>query len=225
MKNSTSSPSSQSDPDLTQPTSALPDSKVDWASYIDDYSRIRDRIADVYPAIYADFGERIKAPKGFHLDIAPRRRAWLTPNGKANFLPLPGLHVDAPVDDPGMLRLATVRSHDQFNTTIYSYNDRYRGVYNDRMVVFMNAADIARRGLAADDLVDLTTAIDDGIERRVNGFRVVPYNIPEGCIGAYFPEANPLVPLSHHDKKALTPAYKATPVRVSRSGASRAEAT
>ncbi len=133
----------------------LPQSKVDWASYIDDYSLIRDKIAAVYPALYEGFSERIKAPMGFHLDIPPRRRVWATPNGKANFLVLPGLAVNAPVVDPDMLRLATVRSHDQFNTTIYSYNDRYRGVYNDRMILFMNADDIAARGLEAGTKVAL----------------------------------------------------------------------
>src|SRR3546814_11223151 len=88
----------------------LPDSKVRWESYIDDYDLIRDQIAQVYPAIYSDFRERIKAPRGFHLDIPPRRRVWPTPNGKANFLVLPGLEVNPPVDDRAMLRLATVRS-------------------------------------------------------------------------------------------------------------------
>lgn len=193
---------------------ALPDSKVDWASYIDDYARIRDRIADVYPAVYADFGERIKAPKGFHLDIAPRRRAWLTPNGKANFLPLPGLHVDAPVDDPGMLRLATVRSHDQFNTTIYSYNDRYRGVYNDRMVVFMNAEDMAARGLAEGAKITLETISTDGIVRRVEGLTAIDYPMPAGSIAGYYPELNPLLPLAYYDPISGCPAAKSIPVRV-----------
>ncbi|WP_186403013.1 FdhF/YdeP family oxidoreductase [Sphingopyxis sp. P1IMeth2] len=193
---------------------ALPDSKVDWASYIDDYARIRDRIADVYPAVYADFGERIKAPKGFHLDIAPRRRAWLTPNGKANFLPLPGLHVDAPVDDPGMLRLATVRSHDQFNTTIYSYNDRYRGVYNDRMVVFMNAEDMAARGLAEGARIMLETISTDGIVRRVEGLTAIDYPMPAGSIAGYYPELNPLLPLAYYDPISGCPAAKSIPVRV-----------
>lgn len=193
---------------------ALPDSKVDWASYIDDYARIRDRIADVYPAVYADFGERIKAPKGFHLDIAPRRRAWLTPNGKANFLPLPGLHVDAPVDDPGMLRLATVRSHDQFNTTIYSYNDRYRGVYSDRMVVFMNAEDMAARGLAEGAKVTLETISTDGIVRRVEGLTAIDYPMPAGSIAGYYPELNPLLPLAYYDPISGCPAAKSIPVRV-----------
>jgi anaerobic selenocysteine-containing dehydrogenase len=113
-----------------------------------------------------------------------------------------------------VLPLVTLRSNGQFNATVYSYEDRFRGVKGTRMVVFMNAADMARYGLAKDDMVDLTTAMESDISRVVRGFRVVPYNIPEGCIGAYFPEANELVPLSHHDKKAQTPAYKAIPVRV-----------
>ena len=116
-----------------------------------------------------------------------------------------------------VLQLVTFRSNGQFNTTIYSNVDRFRGVKGTRTVVFMNEADMARIGVKADDLVDLTTAIDDGIERRIEGYRVVAYNIPEGCVGAYFPEVNPLIPLQHHDKKAHTPAYKATPVRLTRS--------
>jgi molybdopterin-dependent oxidoreductase alpha subunit len=155
----------------------LPHSKVDWASYIDDYGLIRDKIAEVYPALYEGFAERIEAPHGFHLDVPPRRRVWTTPNGKANFRVLPGLAVNAPVDDPAMLRLATVRSHDQFNTTIYSYNDRYRGVYNDRMILFMNAGDIADRGLAAGAKVALETIGFDGIARRVDGLTIIDYPI------------------------------------------------
>lgn len=192
----------------------LPASKVDWASYIDDYGRIRDKIAEVYPAIYADFGERIKEPQGFHLDIAPRRRAWPTPNGKANFLPLPGLHVDAPVEDADMLRLATVRSHDQFNTTIYSYNDRYRGVYNDRMVVFMNAADMAAHGLADRATIALETISSDGIVRRVEGLTVLDYPMSPGAIAGYYPELNPLLPLAYYDPVSGCPAAKSIPVRV-----------
>ncbi|WP_432769619.1 MAG: FdhF/YdeP family oxidoreductase [Sphingopyxis sp.] len=192
----------------------LPDSKVDWASYIDDYSLIRDKIAAVYPAIYAGFAERIAAPMGFHLDIPPRRRVWPTPNGKANFLVLPGLAVNAPVDDPDMLRLATVRSHDQFNTTIYSYNDRYRGVYNDRMVLFMNAADIADRGLAAGAKVALETIGTDGIARRVDGLTILDYPMSRGSVAGYYPELNPLLPLALYDRTSGCPAAKSIPVRV-----------
>lgn len=111
----------------------LPASRTPWSQYMVDYTLIRDKIAEVYPEIYADFSEKIKNPHGFHLDIPPRRRVWKTPNGKANFLVLPGLEVNEPVNDKGMLRLATIRSHDQYNTTIYSNSDRYRGVqYSSR---------------------------------------------------------------------------------------------
>lgn len=194
----------------------LPDSKTDWASYIDDYDLIRDKIAAVYPAIYGDFSQRIRAPMGFHLDIPPRRRVWATPNGKANFLILPGLAVNTPVADPAMLRLATVRSHDQFNTTIYSYNDRYRGVYNDRMILFMNADDIADRGLAAGAKVALETISGDGILRRVAGLTIIDYPMSRGSVAGYYPELNPLLPLAHYDQVSGCPAAKSIPVRVVR---------
>ena len=192
----------------------LPDSKVDWASYIDDYGLIRDKIAQVYPALYEGFAERIKAPLGFHLDIPPRRRVWATPNGKANFLLLPGLAVNMPVADPDMLRLATVRSHDQFNTTIYSYNDRYRGVYNDRMILFMNADDIAARGLEVGTKIALETIGTDGIARRVDGLTIIDYPMSRGSVAGYYPELNPLLPLAFYDKISGCPAAKSIPVRV-----------
>jgi formate dehydrogenase major subunit len=192
----------------------LPDSKVDWARYIDDYDAIRDAIAEVYPEIYAGFNEKIREPDGFHLDVAPRRLVWKTPNGKANIIVMPGLDVDAPVDDPAMLRLATVRSHDQFNTTIYSDNDRYRGVYNNRMVLFMNAQDIADRGLKEYDKVALETISDDGIARRIDGLTVLDYPMPRGSVAGYFPELNPLLPLEHYDRISGTPAAKSIPVKV-----------
>ena len=193
---------------------ALPDSTVRWQSYIDDYGLIRYMIAAVYPEIYEGFSERIKAPKGFHLDVAPRRRVWHTPNGKANFLPLPGLEVNDVVADPAMLRLATVRSHDQFNTTIYSYNDRYRGVYNDRMVLFMNAQDREERGLDSGARIALETISEDGIKRRVDGLTVLDYPMPRGAVAGYYPELNPLLPLDYYDRISGTPAAKSIPVRV-----------
>ncbi|WP_447727057.1 FdhF/YdeP family oxidoreductase [Sphingomonas koreensis] len=192
----------------------LPGSKVPWARYSEDYGLIRDKIAEVYPAIYADFSKRIADPAGFHLDVPPRRREWRTPNGKANFLPLPGLEVNDVVDDPAMLRLATVRSHDQFNTTIYSYNDRYRGVYNDRMVLFMNAEDRADRGLAAGATVTVETIAQDGVERRISGLTVIDYPMARGAIAGYYPELNPLLPLDYYDRTSGTPAAKSIPVRV-----------
>ena len=192
----------------------LPDSRIPWESYIHDYGLIRDRIADVYPEIYADFPARIREPKGFHLDIPPRRLVWPTPNGKANFLLLPGLEVDARVDDPAMLRLATVRSHDQFNTTIYSYSDRYRGVYNDRMILFMNADDRIARGLEKGATVALETISTDGVGRRVDALTIIDYPMPRGAVAGYYPELNPLLPLDHYDRMSGTPAAKSIPVRV-----------
>jgi molybdopterin-dependent oxidoreductase alpha subunit len=192
----------------------LPGSKVDWRRYIDDYDAIRDKIAAVYPAIYEGFSQRIRAPMGFHLDIPPRRRVWPTPTGKANFLVLPGLAVNAAVDDPAMLRLATVRSHDQFNTTIYSYNDRYRGIYGDRMVLFMNADDRTDRGLEAGARVALETIADDGTARRVEGLTLIDYPMSRGSVAGYYPELNPLLPLAFHDRVSGCPAAKAIPVRV-----------
>lgn len=192
----------------------LPDSRIPWESYIHDYGLIRDRIADVYPEIYADFPARIRDPKGFHLDIPPRRLVWPTPNGKANFLLLPGLEVDARVDDPAMLRLATVRSHDQFNTTIYSYSDRYRGVYNDRMILFMNADDRIARGLEKGATVALETISTDAVGRRVDALTIIDYPMPRGAVAGYYPELNPLLPLDHYDRMSGTPAAKSIPVRV-----------
>ncbi|WP_423603496.1 FdhF/YdeP family oxidoreductase [Sphingomonas sp. MS122] len=192
----------------------LPDSRIPWASYIENYDLIRDKIAEVYPAIYSGFGERIRNPAGFHLDIPPRRRIWNTPNGKANFRVLPGLEVNAAVSDPSMLRLATVRSHDQFNTTIYSYNDRYRGVYGDRMVLLMNREDREARGLEAGSQVALETISDDGIQRRVEGLTIVDYPMSRGAVAGYYPELNPLLPLGYFDRTSGTPAAKSIPVRV-----------
>ncbi|MCU1018238.1 FdhF/YdeP family oxidoreductase [Stenotrophomonas geniculata] len=193
---------------------ALPDSKVDWARCMHDYAPIRDLIAAVYPEIYTGFNERIQQPHGFHLDIPPRRRVWPTPNGKANILVMPGLDVDDPVHDPDMLRLATVRSHDQYNTTIYSYNDRYRGVYNDRMVLFMNIEDRLARGLQKEALVSLETISGDGVQRRIEGLTVLDYPMPRGAMAGYYPELNPLLPLDYYDRISGTPAAKSIPVRV-----------
>lgn len=193
---------------------ALPHSKVDWARCMHDYAPIRELIAAVYPEIYTGFNERIQQPHGFHLDIPPRRRVWPTPNGKANILVMPGLDVDDPVHDPDMLRLATVRSHDQYNTTIYSYNDRYRGVYNDRMVLFMNIEDRLARGLQKEALVSLETISGDGVQRRIEGLTVLDYPMPRGALAGYYPELNPLLPLDYYDRISGTPAAKSIPVRV-----------
>lgn len=192
----------------------LPDSKTAWSLFETDYGLIRDKIAAVYPEIYADFNARIRNPTGFHLDIPPRRRVWRTPSGKARFLPFPGLAVDDRIEDPTMLRLSTIRSHDQFNTTIYSMNDRYRGIYNTRMVVFMNDADMEARDIVQEDIVTLETLSTDGVTRRVEDLVAIAYPMPRGAIAGYYPELNPLLPLNHFDEISGTPAAKSIPVRI-----------
>ncbi|GAA4489242.1 FdhF/YdeP family oxidoreductase [Gluconacetobacter asukensis] len=200
----------------------LPHSKTPWARYMVDYTPIRDKIAEVYPEIYSDFSEKIKNPRGFHLDIPPRRLVWQTPNDKANFLVLPGLEVNVPVEDAAMLRLATIRSHDQYNTTIYSNSDRYRGVYNNRLVIFMNKEDMKDRGLENGTVIGLETYSDDGFRRYVDGLTVIDYPMSRGAIAGYYPELNPLLPLDYFDEISGTPAAKSIPVKVVESVASAA---
>ncbi|MEW9299287.1 FdhF/YdeP family oxidoreductase [Acetobacter oryzifermentans] len=200
----------------------LPHSKTPWADYIEDYTLIRDKIAEVYPEIYTDFSEKMKDSHGFHLDIPPRRRVWKTPNGKANFLVMPGLEVNDVIEDPAMLRLATIRSHDQYNTTIYSNSDRYRGVYNNRLVIFMNKQDREDRGLENGAVIGLETYSEDGRRRYVDGLTILDYPMPRGAIAGYYPELNPLLPLDFFDEISGTPAAKAIPVKVVPSVASAA---
>jgi molybdopterin-dependent oxidoreductase alpha subunit len=196
-----------------------PNPRVPWDDWTGDYSKVREAIEQTWPATFKGLNEKMFQPGGITRPVAARERKWNTRTGKANFKTPTQLfagNVDS-FDQPGVLQLLTVRSNDQFNTTVYGYDDRFRGVKGTRMVVFMNEADIAAQGFRGGEFVDLTTAIDEGTERVVRGLRIVPYNIPKGCVGAYFPETNPLVPLSHHDKQAHTPGYKAIPVRASRS--------
>jgi formate dehydrogenase major subunit len=198
---------------------ALPACGIDWDGFAADYSRIRHKIEEVFPELFADFNERIKKPGGFHLYIPPRQRIWNTGTRRANFALFPGLDSDPPVLNPSMLRLATLRSHDQYNSTIYSLDDRYRGVFGGRMVAFMNEADMRARGIAEGDLIEMEALADDGRRRVVAGFWVKPHSIARGSIGAYYPETNPLLPLAHHDLKSGTPAAKSIPVIVRRQAA------
>jgi molybdopterin-dependent oxidoreductase alpha subunit len=197
----------------------LPGPKVPWDEWVADYSKIRDAMEETWPEMFKDFNQRLFTPGGFERPVPARHRQWKTPTGRANFL-IP----DDPGGDPmavrhegdGVLRLSTVRSNDQFNTTIYGFTDRLRGVDGTRMVLFMNEKDIARLGFRNGDTVNLETAAGDEVRREVQGFRIVTHGIAEGCVAAYFPEASPLVPLWHHEAKSCTPAYKAIPVRVKR---------
>ena len=191
------------------------DSTVGWEYLTADYDRIRTAIEQVFP-IFQGYNARIRVPGGFHLTSLARERIWATPSGKAEFAVYEGLEEDPHQDDSEALWLTTLRSHDQYNTTLYSLSDRYRGVFGQRMVVFINEAEMRRRSLQAGDRVALETISTDGVLRVVEGFKIVPYLLPDGCCGAYYPEANPLVPLYARDPHSHTPSYKAVPIRIRR---------
>ncbi|CAO4147895.1 FdhF/YdeP family oxidoreductase [Methylorubrum aminovorans] len=188
---------------------------IPWEHLTADYDRIRDAIEAVFP-IFQGYNARIRVPGGFHLTSLARERVWATSSGKAEFAVFEGLDEDPHQDDPEALWLTTMRSHDQYNTTLYSLSDRYRGVFGQRMVVFINKTEMDRRGLQAGEHVTIETISTDGVQRAVEGFKVVPYLLPDGCCGAYYPEANPLVPLYARDPQSGTPSYKAVPIRIRR---------
>jgi molybdopterin-dependent oxidoreductase alpha subunit len=198
----------------------LPDTKVDWRGLIADYARIRDRIADVFPD-FAGFNARVAKPGGFRLTVAASDRKWLTASGKATFLTCAGVSEDPRAGAAEALRLTTLRSHDQYNTTIYGLNDRYRGITGRRDVLFLNAADLAARGLKHGDLVDVETVPEDAADapRVLRNYTAVAYDIAAGSVAAYYPEANGLIALSHYDAQSGTPSYKSVPVVVRASNA------
>ena len=224
----------------------LPHSTIPWLALIEDYDRIRERIAKVIPG-FEDFNARVRHPGGFHLHHPCRERVFPTKSGKAMFFahplthppvgaagaaiepqqhapeshaadssrlpPLPQ-HSRIPQHSP-LLQLMTVRSHDQYNTTVYSSNDRYRGVHGLRRVCFISRADLDALGFGDGEHVDLVSVWTDG-ERVARDFRLVEYDIPAGCLAGYFPETNALVPLGSHAERARTPASKSIPVYLRR---------
>ncbi len=192
--------------------------RIDWDHWCADYSRVRDAIAETFPEIFHDFNRRLAAPAGFHRPLPARERIWKTASKKAEFTVPEQLSAAFPGDGgKDVFRLMTLRSNDQFNTTVYGYSDRFRGVEGTRMVVFMHADDIAAHGLQAGDVVGMECAADDEVLRAVQGFTVVPYDIPRGSLGAYYPECNPLIPLWQHADESKVPAAKSVPVRVTKS--------
>ena len=193
---------------------ALPNSKVAWMELITDYDLIRDKIEIVYPD-FADYNERIRVPGGFRLPLGPTERVWKTPSGKAEFKLFSGLNEDISLSDGTILKLATIRSHDQYNTTIYGLDDRYRGVFGRRDVLFMNDRDLKAKGLEHGDLVEIETALPSGGKRLLK-LTAISYDISEGSVAAYYPEANCLIPIDYQDKESGTPSYKSVPVRVSK---------
>ncbi|CAM5183743.1 formate dehydrogenase OS=Castellaniella defragrans (strain DSM / CCUG 39792 / 65Phen) OX=1437824 GN=BN940_02691 PE=3 SV=1 [Castellaniella denitrificans] len=195
----------------------LPDSKVNWLELIDDYDRIRDLIERTIPG-FDDYNRRIRVPGGFRMPLPATGRMWNTPSGKAVFSIFPGVRERYEPWPDDVLRLVTIRSHDQYNTTIYGLDDRYRGVFGRRDVLFMNAEDLAAHGLVHGDRVDIET-VSSSRRLRLENITAIEYNIARGSVAAYYPEANVLVPLDYIDKECGTPSYKSIPVRIRRTGA------
>ena len=176
---------------------------VDWQAMADNYDNIRDSISRVVKGC-DNYNEKVRKPGGFYLPNPPYEGKFGSKNGRAKFI---ASKLEKIVMNDGQLLLTTIRSHNQFNTTIYGFNDRYRGIDGGRRVVFLHDEDIKSLGFKAGQIVDLTSHFDDG-ERHANRFAVVPYPIPRGCAAAYFPEANPLVPLGSIAEKSETPTSK-----------------
>ncbi|MFL6696180.1 MAG: FdhF/YdeP family oxidoreductase [Vitreoscilla sp.] len=193
-------------------------SKVPWDEWVADYAKVRQAIEQTYPEIFHDFEKRMWQPGGFHRPLPACHREWKTPSGKANFICPPSLEEDDDMaaQGPDVIRLTTLRSFDQFNTTVYGYHDRFRGIHGTRHVLMMNDQDITRLGFSDGQIVRATTASTDGAPREVGGLRIVRYDIPRGCAAGYFPELTPLVPLWHRATESQVPAYKSVPIRLSR---------
>ncbi|MGW4695537.1 FdhF/YdeP family oxidoreductase [Kitasatospora cineracea] len=189
---------------------ALPDSATPWQWYVEDYDRIRDTMAEVLDG-FEDFNRRVRLPLGFRIKQPARELVFLTPSGKAEFsaAPLPDV-----VPAPGTLALGTMRSHDQWNTTIYSDDDRYRGVTNLRTLVFMNRQDMRERRLDEFDPVDITATARDGSTRSLHGYLAVPYDIPRGCAAGYMPEMNVLCAIGDYSTQSDQPIMKHLKVTV-----------
>jgi len=183
---------------------------VDWKALAHHHDRIRDLIGRTIPGFH-DFNTRVRKPRGFRLYNAVEHRVWNTPSQKATFsscgLPEQTDHQKA-ASEQGLFALQTFRSHDQYNTTVYGLDDRYRGIYGERQVVFVNPADLAQVGVQAGDRVDIVGYHDDGVERVGKSFRVVPYDVPRGSVAGYYPELNVLVPLSSAGEQSDTPTSK-----------------
>lgn len=188
-------------------------STVDWDTMTADYDNIRRAIEKTIPG-FEDYNERVRVPGGFYLPNPPRERVFKTKSGKATFFANRMDHIHVP---DGCLILSSIRSHSQYNSTIYENTDRYRGIYNERRVILMNESDIADRGLSRGSVVDITGHWEDG-ERHAYRFIVVPYPIPKGCAAAYYPEMNPLVPLGSYASGSMQPTSKSVIISVKTTG-------
>ncbi len=188
-------------------------SQVDWDAMASNYDHIRDAIEKVVPG-FEDYNKRVREPGGFLLPNPARNRVFSTASGKAHFsvVPVPGNAVA-----PGQYVLMSIRSHDQFNTTVYGLDDRYRGIYNERRVVLLNPEDMRRDGIAEGQKVHLVSEYQ-GVSRTASHFIALGYDIPSGCAAAYFPEANVLIPVEAHDTESKTPASKFIVIRLEPAG-------
>jgi anaerobic selenocysteine-containing dehydrogenase len=184
-------------------------STVDWDALVADYDRIREHIEHVVPD-FDDYNTRARQPGGFYLPNPVRQREFKTKDGLAHFTVNPLPRIDLL---PGQFLMMTMRSHDQFNTTIYGLDDRYRGIRNGRRVVFLHPDDMRASRLSEGQMVDLVSHFE-GEDRIAHNFRVVPYSIPRRCAATYFPEANVLVPVRHFADKSHTPASKSVVISI-----------
>lgn len=196
----------------------LPDTVVPWDDWVADYDRVRDVMAKVLPG-FEGFNQLIRNRHGFRIPQPARERDFRTPSGKAEFS-LASLPVIIP-ESPDTLVLQTMRSHDQWNTTIYSNSDRYRGVKNVRELIFMHRGDMRRRGISDGDLVDIVATSKDGSTRSVTEFRALAYNLPRGSAAGYMPELNVLIGHADHSEQSDQPLMKSLQVTVVRSAAQR----
>ncbi len=187
----------------------LQNTVVNWDSYSKSYDEIRVDIEKTIPG-FDDYNKRVRIPEGFYLPNVARSRSFHPSSGKANFTVSQYDHLSIEEDE---YLMTTIRSHDQFNTTIYGLDDRYRGIHNERRVVLMNNQDMQLAGLSKQDVVDLYN-FDDGVERRAPRFIVVPYDIPRSCVATYFPEANVLVPINSTADKSNTPNSKSVVIKI-----------
>ncbi|CAN5512402.1 FdhF/YdeP family oxidoreductase [soil metagenome] len=193
--------------------------RLRWEHWTADYGAVRDEIAKALPDVFHDFNARIDTPGGFPRPMPARERVWKTDNGKANFIAPNSLVSDPDVaagesaDD--VLRLMTIRSDDQFNTTVYSLDDRFRNVYGTRRVLLMNAGDMERLHIPEGAVLSATAAVSDGVERKVANLQARRHAIPSGAVAGYYPELNPLIPLWHHARGSKVPAAKSIPIRLS----------
>lgn len=189
------------------------DTEIPWTEFAGNYDLIRDKIEAVFPAAFRDYNARIRVPGGFRLPVGPADLKFSTSTGKARLMPWRRVEA-ADRGEADVLILSTLRSHDQYNTTVYGLNDRYRGVFGRRDIVFISPTDLTRLGIATGDRVDVVAAFDPTGERALRGVTAVAKDLPKGCVASYYPEANGLVMLADRDEQSSTPAYKSVPVRI-----------